>query len=121
MKYIMLETPDGQQLPIIFPEILTHCFVAGAMQLACDTLDPKKDLRPKQLDDLLERGSSKPVSAGFVNLGRDVTVHGNSESLGGLKSKQSDAGRMMLGDSVQFMPDEMVSMLLTKYMAMTGG
>lgn len=114
MKYIVLETEEGMQLPIVFPEVLTHCFVAGAMQLAIDTLDPKKDLRPKQLDDLLARGSAKPVSAGFVTFD-DAHCSGESESLGGLKSKEgADAGRIVLGDSVLLMPDLFVEATLMK-------
>lgn len=114
MKYIMLETDEGLKLPIIFPDILTHCFVAGAMQLVVDTLDPKKDLRPRQLDDLLKRGTAKPISAGFINLGAGMTTHGESESLGGVKSKPSDAGRILMGDAVQFMPDAMVEQIMEK-------
>jgi hypothetical protein len=120
MKYIVLETKDGARLPIIFPEMLTHCFVAGAMQLVLDTLDPKKDLRPKQLDALLSAGGHPVVSAGFVAL--DVArIHGKSESLGDLESNPADAGRIVLGDAVQFMPDEMVQMLLAKLGKMRDG
>lgn len=117
MKYIMLETAEGMKLPIIFPDILTHCFVAGAMQLAVDCLDPKKDLRPRQLDSLLEGGSAKPVSAGFINIGVDVEVHGESESLGGLKHNPADAGRVVMGDAIQFMPDAMIPALMEKLRA----
>jgi len=117
MKYIMLETAEGMKLPIIFPDVLTHCFVAGAMQLVMDTLDPKKDLRPRQLDDMLKRGSAPPVSAGFVNIGADVQVHGESESLGGLKSKPADAGRIVMGDAIQFMDDAMVELMMEKLRA----
>lgn len=114
MKYIMLETEEGMKLPIIFPDILTHCFVAGAMQLVIDTLDPKKDLRPRQLDDMLKRGSAKPVSAGFINIGVDVEVHGESESLGGLKSVEADAARIVMGDAIQFMPDSIAVDILKR-------
>ncbi len=69
MKYIMLETAAGQKLPILFPDVLTHSMVAGAMQLVVDTLDPRKDLRPKQLADMLARGAAPPVSAGLVAVG----------------------------------------------------
>jgi hypothetical protein len=114
MKYIMLETEEGMKLPIIFPDVLTHCFVAGAMQLVMDTLDPKKDLRPRQLDDMLKRGSAQPVSAGFVNIVGDVTVYGESESLGGVKSVPADAARILMGDAIQFMPDSMCELLMEK-------
>lgn len=114
MKYIMFETSEGQKMPIIFPDQLTHCFVAGAMQLVFDTLDSKKDLRPKQLLNFLEAPTAAPVSAGFINLGIDITVHGESESLGGLKSVPADAARIICGDAIQFMPDEMAELMLAK-------
>ena len=114
MKYIMFETAEGQKMPIIFPEQLTHCFVAGAMQLVFDTLDTKKDLRPKQLLNFLESPTAAPVSAGFVSIGLDVECHGESESLGGLKSVPADSARIMLGDSMQFMPDAAAEILLAR-------
>jgi hypothetical protein len=117
VKYIMLETAEGQKLPVIFPDALTHCFVAGAMQLVMDTLDPKKDLRPKQLLSFLERPSAPVTSAGFINLGVDISVYGESESLGGVKSKPADAVRIICGEAIQFMPDEMAEMLLEKLRA----
>lgn len=119
MKYIMLETAEGAKLPILFPDLLTHCHVAGAMQLVVDTLDPRKDLRPRQLDRMLEEGSARVASAGFVALDPIVSVSGESESLGGVKSIPMDAGRIMLGEAVQFMPDEMIAHLLEKLYGMT--
>lgn len=116
MKYIVLETEDGQSLPILFPECLTHCFVAGAMQLVVDTLDPKKDLRPKQLDRLLEHGSAKVVSAGFAGVA-SVSVHGESESLGGVKSKPSDEARILMGDTAGFIPDSLLMPMLERLKA----
>lgn len=114
MKYIMFETAEGQKMPIIFPEQLTHCFVAGAMQLVFDTLDSKKDLRPRQLLGMLEAPTAAPVSAGFISLGIDIAVHGESESLGGLKSVPADAARIVCGDSIQFMPDSVAELMLEK-------
>ena len=114
MKYIIIETPEGAHLPIIFPDMLTHVFVAGAMQLVIDTLDPKKYLRPSQLDRLAKEGSGKIVSAGFVELGLDVSVHGSSESLGDLPSRPIDAARIVLGDTIQFMPDAIAQMVMDK-------
>jgi len=111
VKYIILETPDGRRMPIIFPEALTHCFVAGAMQLVVDTLDPKKDLRPRQLDGLLKAGNAKPISAGFVDL-HEVSVHGESESLGGLKSRHVDEGYISFGDACAYTADHIVADLL---------
>lgn len=113
MKYIVLETAEGQKLPIIFPEALTHAFVAGAMQLVVDTLDPRKDLRPKQLDSLLAAGQAKPVSAGFVSI-PTCGVYGESESLGGLPVAIGDDARIILGDTVAFMPDALVESMGVK-------
>lgn len=115
MKYIVLETLDGLKLPILFPDILTHSIVAGAMQLAVDTLDKAKDLRAQQCVGLLERGSAQPVSAGFVSIGTDVSVDGESESLGGVKHNPADAGRIMFGDTVGFSPDSFVEMLMLRF------
>lgn len=115
MKYIMLEAPDGQKLPVIFPDCLVHAHVAGAMQMVVDTLDPRKDLRPKQLDAMLERGSAKVTGAGFVGFDI-VSTSGKSESLGGVKSSAVDAARIMMGDSVSRMPDAMVAMLALKWL-----
>jgi hypothetical protein len=104
MKYIMLETVDGAKLPIIFPDCLTHSLVAGAMQMAVECMDKEKDLRPKQCLSLYARGEAPAVSAGFVEL-HDVHVHGKSESLGDLPHKPADAARMLLGSTIQFIPD----------------
>jgi hypothetical protein len=119
VKYIVLETKDGARLPIIFPEALTHSFVAGAMQLAVDALDPKKDLRGKQCESLLDRASAPVVSAGFVQID-GAHVHGTSESLGGVKYNNADAARIILGDAIQFMPDDLAMLMLAKLNAMKG-
>lgn len=108
MKYIMLETKEGMKLPILFPDILTHCFVAGAMQLAVDCLDSKKDLRPKQLMTLLESGSTRVTGAGFVAVDSDVRTFGESESLGGVTPGVADAARIALGDAVALATDAFV-------------
>ncbi len=58
MKYIILDTPHGQQ-PVVFPASFNHSWMAGQM----------KDM--------------EVVSAGFVDQGPDgVSCHGFSESLG---------------------------------------
>lgn len=120
MKYIVLETEDGRRLPIIFPEQLTHCFVAGAMQLVVDTLDPKKDLRPRQLDRMLQDGDAKPTSAGFVQI-QMCAVSGRSESLNDLASNPADEARMILGEAIQFGGDDFALALLEKFKEMQGG
>jgi len=104
-KYVMFETEEGMKVPIIFPEVLTHALVAGAMQMVFDCLDSSKDLRIKQCLNLLARASAPPVSAGFVDIGVDIEVTGESESLGGMKSVPADAARIALGASIAFMPD----------------
>jgi hypothetical protein len=97
MKYIMLETKAGQKLPFIFPDSMTHLFVAMAI----------KAIIPATM-----KTEAEVVSAGFVGLGLGAEVYGESESLGGVKSNPSDAARIMVGDSIAFMPDELaVSML----------
>lgn len=113
MKYIILETAEGQKLPIIFPNALTHACVAGAMQLAVDVLDTKKDLRVKQCVRLLEEASSPPISAGFISLGFDIETHGTSESLN-LSPGEHDAARIALGEAIDFMPDGMLVPLWAK-------
>ena len=110
MKYIMLETKDGAKLPIIFPDVLTHLFVAGAMKLVLDTLDPTKDLRPKQLASMNDNPNSRVISAGFVSV-IEAETFGESESLG-VHSNKFDGGRMMFGQAVMHMPDETVEATL---------
>lgn len=97
MKYIMLETALGQKLPIIFPTTFNHVDIAAVTKV------------------LLERRqevSSECVSAGFVELGDNVTVHGESESLGGLKSRPTDAMRIMIGEAVSHTPDDLMEKIL---------
>lgn len=102
MKYIMIETQDGAKLPFIFPEAVTHQFMAAV----CQHIVHRE----------LKSDRSVTVSAGFVGMGNDITVTGESESLGGLKHNPADAGRIMFGAAVQFMPDSMVDMLFEKLM-----
>lgn len=111
MKYIILQTADGQRFPIAFPEAFTHCFVAGAMQLVLDTLDPKKDLRPKQLDTMLASGSGKVVAAGFCNTGRDFACFGESESLGAVSRPALDEAIFAIGQQAGFLGDDMLPIL----------
>ena len=98
MKYIMIETSEGARMPFLFPESCTHSVMAELMRTMLDWFHNMK--------------ATIVVSAGFVNMGTDLTVHGESESLGGLKSVKADAARIILGHAIQFMPDPMVTMLL---------
>ena len=119
MKYVMLETRGGLKLPIIFPDFLVHAHVAGAMQqvmLAMSSTDKQfhENRLQAMLDDANFRGvGAKLMSAGFVGF-TGVTVSGESESLGGVKSRPSDAGRILMGDSVMLMPDDVVHVLHSK-------
>lgn len=98
MKYIMLETDEGKKIPFVFPNELVHADVADLM---CRLVS----VRTNQY--------ARPISAGFVELGFDTTVHGESETLS-LKSNDSDAAYLALGDSVNMMPDYVVGQLLEK-------
>jgi len=98
VKYIMFETAEGAKLPVIFSDQFVHLYVGEVFKH-------------------LLKGMNQPgivVSAGFVGLGTDVTVSGESESLGGVKSVESDAARIMVGDSVMFMPDAAAEMVMGK-------
>lgn len=99
MKYVMLETPDGGKLPVIFPETLTHKYVALVM---CRSADIELKMR-----------GTKVVSAGFVGFG-ETAVAGESESLGGLQSNPLDAVRIRVGQSVSHVPDAMLEPLAKK-------
>lgn len=79
-KYIMLQIGD-QAVPVIFPDIFVHSFMAGAMQLVADTLNPEKDLRPKQLESMLEAASAPVVSAGLIPGFAIPAAVGNSDTL----------------------------------------
>lgn len=91
MKYVMMEDTNGGKVPIIFPDALVHVEVA---ELAAVLM-----------------GSSgrrvQAVSAGFVSLGLNIECHGESESLGDMKAKDTDAAYIALGDSVSFCDEGM--------------
>ena len=95
----MFETDAGQKLPVIFPEALTHSIVALCMAEAIEAC---------------LKGKARAVSAGYVDVPR-ATTHGNSESLG-LDSQTADSVRITIGDSIAFMPDEMIVPLMKKMM-----
>jgi hypothetical protein len=95
----MLETKEGQKLPFLFPEAMTHLFVAMAIRA----------ILPATMNT-----EAEVVSAGFVNLGLGAEVHGESESLGGMKSNPADAARIMVGDSLAFMPDALAVQMLER-------
>jgi hypothetical protein len=99
VKYIMLETGEGQKLPFLFPEAMTHAVVAEVVRIMLRSFH-KQD--------------AKVVSAGFVSLGLGAEVSGESESLGGVKSVPADAARIMVGESIAFMPDALAEMMLER-------
>lgn len=106
MKYVMFETENGQKLPVLFPEALTHSLMAMCIAAGIEVCINSK---------------AKPVSAGFVNLGIDTKVHGKSESMGNLESHPSDAAYIVVGDSIAFMPDAMASMMFERLQEVKGG
>jgi hypothetical protein len=95
VKYVMLETHEGEKLPILFPDSLVHADVVAVMTVV---------LQQRR------KTGVEAVSAGFVSIDGDVQVHGESESTG-LKSNATDALRIMAGDSIAFSPDVMLSKL----------
>lgn len=99
MKYVMFETTEGQKLPVIFPECLTHSLMAMCVAAGIEVCINSKAVA---------------VSAGFVELGLGAEVHGESESLGGMKSNPADAARIIVGESLQFMPDLLCVQMLEK-------
>lgn len=115
MKYIMLKTEDGAHMPVIFPEALTHSIVAGAIQMALYTLDPKNDLMIRRLESMAKDGPAEVASAGFVTV-NDAWAFGRSESLG-IEISRGDAARMILGEAIQYMPGEMAITLLEEFKA----
>lgn len=98
MKYVMLETSEGKKLPFLFPEELVHADFAHLMI---------------RLVKIQTKQSCRVISAGFVEPGLDVTVHGESESIG-IKSQHSDAAYIALGAAISMMPSYMVGDLLLK-------
>jgi hypothetical protein len=77
----MIEIPahgelPARRVPVIFPDLLVHADVAHAMELVVkSTLAPKTKLKVKT------------TSAGECRLD-NVLCHGESESLGGLQSRE---------------------------------
>lgn len=79
-KYIMWEA-NGAKIPVIFPNALIHSDVADGMS---------RVIRQHVIAEGRNDWSSKVLSAGFVS-GMIVTgVHGESESMGGMKSIEDD-------------------------------
>lgn len=119
-KYVMIKSGD-HSYPIIFPNALIHSHVAGAMKMVLDTLDPKKDLRPRQLESMLENPNHQVTGAGFLNLAVTSTF-GMSESLG-LNSHEQDAAIINMWPYAQGLDqdlgnDLMETVLLTRFSEM---
>lgn len=76
-KYVMFEDPEtGQQVPILFPNQIVHADIAKFV--------------PAMLRRADKRIVVHPVAAGFVSLAVSG-VSGESESMGGVKSRPEDA------------------------------
>lgn len=103
MKYVVIQTADGEKLPIIFPERLVHSDVAKVMAQMISFRDAGN------------LGKQRPVvaSAGFVGM-ENVTVSGESESLGSIRHNPLDALRIAAGASVAHMPDAIIQPLADK-------
>lgn len=95
MKYVMMETDDGQLIPVLFPDCLVHATVASVIARAI-LVDTKRDARAR--------------SAGFVSIGDGITTQGGSESLH-LESRPIDAAYIRFGDAASRMPEEFVTMM----------
>lgn len=96
MKYIMFESLEGGKYPVIFPDQIPHVLMSVTVKVVT---------HPHTLE---------PVSAGFVVIS-NCDVRGNSESLGGMPHNETDAARMILGDSVAFIPDAVAASTLKLY------
>lgn len=105
MKYIMFESPEGGKFPVIFPDQTAHVFMNAAV---------------RAITGIGLETPWEPVSAGFINIG-NCDVHGESESLGGLAHNEADAARIIIGDSVAFMPDLVAVNTLRMYEENKGG
>lgn len=105
MKYIVMQVPVKgmkgvvREMPIIFPEALTHALVAAALERHCPELK-----------------GSRPVSAGFISsLDVRAACHGKSESLGNLQSRgQVDDQLICTVDYTHGVRDSHVEELIAK-------
>lgn len=79
-KYVMFEA-NGAAVPIIFPNLVVHAHIAEGVAHA---------VRRGVIEAKPNAWSSKPISAGFLNTMIVTGVHGDSESLRGLKSREED-------------------------------
>lgn len=105
MKYIMFETAEGGKFPVIFPDQIAHVFMNAAV---------------RAITGIRLETPWEPVSAGSISIG-NCDVHGESESLGGLAHNEADAARVIIGDSVAFMPDIAAANTLRMYKEKFGG
>ena len=94
MKYIMMETAAGAKYPIMFPEHLNH--------------DTMAELIRGAIAANMGGTQAAVVSAGSVTLDAMPIVYGRSASLKLDNGGEADAARMVIGESVTLMPDEMV-------------
>lgn len=95
MKYVILRANDGRCVPVIFPDFIVHADMALA------------------LDKIFVHGS-QVEAAGFVTLGGDTTVHGESETCE-LKAQDIDAAKLAFGEVAGHAPDAVLASLWAQY------
>lgn len=103
MKYVVIEIIDQtetgefvREIPVVFPGSMVHSEVAAAITRVLRKNHP--DGRTRQI---------KPVAAGFINSPdlADIECHGESESLGGLKSRgRADVALIAMNDYYHGIP-----------------
>lgn len=93
MKYIMFQDSDGRKLPVLFPDLMVHQYVAWGIERAL----------------VRQKLYVLPTSAGFVTF-NNVKTFGESETLS-MKSKPIDADYIELGESSSLMPESIVATL----------
>jgi hypothetical protein len=101
MKYIMLEDTNGRKIPIIFPDHLVHADMAKAVGSVLARS---------------QKALTMPVGAGFINLGTDISVSGESETLS-LQSREIDAAYIIAGEAGQYMAEPMMAGLMERIKA----
>lgn len=83
MKYIMFENKHGMKFPIIFPDTFVHKQIEEKIR----EMDP----------------TLSAISAGFITT--KSTCFGKSESLGNMKSRETDCAFIDFNDSIGAMGD----------------
>lgn len=106
-KYVMFEA-NGTLVPIIFPNRVVHEDIHRAAGYA---------IRQMVIKERPNNWSSKVVSAGFLSSLAVTGVHGKSESMGNVKSIETDASIINLmpyDNGMESMMPQVEPMLLLK-------